>query len=293
MAVAVLGLVWPGLAAAGACPPPSLDKAALRALAAAKWQLADEREREPLALALLPCLASPDPELRDELAFTALSHWLRSQALSQEATRRLGSHALQALAAPDGEGFDAPFAALLLAEVARVDRLRPLWSAAEREQVLTAAERFVSLARDYRGFDAAQGWRHAVAHGADLLMQLALNPALDRPALDRVLAAVAAQVAPSTHFYVFGEGERLMRPVAFVAQRALHSADDWTAWVQQLAASARPDTNAPTTLATLARQHNLKAFLLALHAVLHEAGDATMRERLLPAVSTTLRGLLP
>lgn len=279
--------------AAPACPPPQAPVQTLRALAEARWQLADPAAREPLALALLPCLASPDPELRDTLAFTALSTWLRGEALSADAARRLGAHALQVLAAPDGQGFDAPFAALLLAEVARVDRQRPLWSQAEREQVLGVAERYLSLTRDYRGFDPVHGWRHAVAHGADLMMQLALNPALGRPELDRIRAAVAAQVAPSTHFYIFGESERLMRPVVFMARRGLHEADEWKTWMTELAAAARGAPGAAPDMATLARQHNTKAFLLALHALLHEADDAVLRERLLPAVSATLRALLP
>ena len=37
---------------------------------------------------------------------------------------------------------------------------------------------------DYRGFVPGAGWRRAVAHGADLLMQLALNPAVERTQLD-------------------------------------------------------------------------------------------------------------
>jgi hypothetical protein len=47
---------------------------------------------------------------------------------------------------------------------------------------------------DYRGFDDKEGWRHGVAHGSDWLMQLALNPALDRGQLDQMLAAIATQV---------------------------------------------------------------------------------------------------
>lgn len=51
--------------------------------------------------------------------------------------------------------------------------------------------------RDLRGFDAVQGWRHGVAHGADLLLQLALNPALRRVQAEALLAAIASQVLPA------------------------------------------------------------------------------------------------
>ncbi len=291
LAAAFVLLATNAIAQVGPCPPDQAPKDALRALAAAQWRLDDDRERAPLALALLPCLASPDPELRDDLALGALTQWLRQGQLSASLARQLAEHALQVLAAPDGQGLDAPFAALLLAEVARVDRLQPLWSGAERERVLTAAETFVSLTRDYRGFDSKQGWRHAVAHGADLLMQLALNPVLDRTQLDRILQAVAAQATPDAHFYVFGEGERLARPVIFVARRGLHSAQEWTAWLGRIALAGVPERATPASMAALARLHNAKALLLPLYASLQESGDADMRERLLPGLTAALRTL--
>ncbi|MEP7283663.1 MAG: DUF2785 domain-containing protein, partial [Rubrivivax sp.] len=257
------------------CPPAGTSRAELRALAADGWRLPDEARRHTLALALVPCLGEPDPELRDELALGALTAWMRGGALSVATARALGEQVLPLLAAPDPSGFRAPFAALVLAEVARADRLRPLFSPAERHAVVDAATRFERGVHDYRGFDRVQGWRHAVAHGADLLMQLALNPALDRPALDLVLDAVASQATPSTHFYIFGEGERLARPVIFVARRDLHDAGFWSGWCGRIALAGRVEAGAPPSLAALARQHNAKVLLLTLYAALQESGDAT------------------
>lgn len=48
------------------------------------------------------------------------------------------------------------------------------------------AARNVIAICDYRSFDERDGWRHAVAHAADLLMRLALNPALTGTQLDAV-----------------------------------------------------------------------------------------------------------
>src|SRR5690606_22331598 len=93
---------------------------------------------------------------------------------------------------------------------------------AQRIALVTTATTYVEGVRDWRGFDETDGWRHGVAHGADLLMQLALNPALEKPQLDPILAAVARQVAPAGHFYIYGEPERLARPVVFALQRGLH-----------------------------------------------------------------------
>jgi hypothetical protein len=174
--------------------------------------------------------------------------------------------------------------------VARVDRLQPFLSPAERAELVEAATAYVRAVRDYRGFEAREGWRHGVAHGADLLLQLGLNPALDAAQLRSILAAIAAQVAPpGEHFYVFGEGERLMAPAFYIGRRNVLSADDWSAWFAALAA-ARPKAE-PATLATLAARHNLSQFLLAFYASLKESGTPEMQARLLPGVTAALKSL--
>lgn len=292
MRIPILALLLaPLLASAQDCPPPEAPRERLRALAAQQWKTDDEALRSRLALSLVSCLAAPDAELRDDLALGALTAWMRGGALTVELARLIGERALALMAAPDEAGFGPPFAALALAEVARADRLKPLWTPGERDAVVQAAARYLAGVRDYRGFDAREGWRHGVAHGADLLMQLALNPLLDRPQLDRILDAVLAQATPAGHFYVFGEGERLTRPVVFVARRGLHTEAEWTAWLGRVALAGAPERGVPTRLDALARQHNAKALLLPLYASLQEGGDAALRARMLPGLAAALRTL--
>jgi Protein of unknown function (DUF2785) len=271
-----------------ACPPPQASREQLQALAVKGWQVADDAARESLALGLLPCLASPDPLLRDEFAFSALSRWMRGKLLSAETMRLIGQRSMAMMQAPDTQGFAQPFAALTLAEVARADRMQSLWPADERRAVVAAAAKSLHETRDYRGFDVSDGWRHAVAHGADLLMQLSLNPVLDRGELDSMLAAVASQVLPSGHFYVYGESERLARPVLFAARRQLHSAQEWNAWAARIADRALPTAGVVTTQGALANVHNAKAFLYVLYATLQEGSDTDLRTRLLPGVAAAL-----
>ena len=289
-------LVWIGLvSSAGAtCPPAGYDLDALRALKAAQFEVRDAAARQSLALEMLDCLAERDPALRDGIAFEAESTWLRGDAIYLATRRALLATLARRLAAPDdADGFGKPFAALVLAEVARTDRIAPWLDPGERAALVETAARYVEDIVDHRGFVDGDGWRHGVAHGADLLMQLALNPALDKRALDRLLAAIAAQVRPAgTHAYVHGEPARLARPLLFVAQRGLHSEAEWQAW---FAALARP-----TPLATwddafsrergLAQRHNLVAFLQAVYVGANRSADASGKA-LLPAVGATLDAL--
>jgi len=71
------------------CPPAGYDRARLEAIKANGWAVASDRERNRLARALTACLASPDPTIRDGIAFEAYAHWLRGRQLSVETMRAL------------------------------------------------------------------------------------------------------------------------------------------------------------------------------------------------------------
>lgn len=288
------GLLLGTARAADSCPPGGWTAEQLQALKSSEFKLDDATRRGRLALGLLDCLGSPDPALRDGIAFEAWSAWLRAGALD-EATRLAALERLLPRIAPEapaGAGFDAPFAALVLSEIARTDRVSPWMAPAMRERLLAAGTAYLASVRDYRGFDAREGWRHGVAHGADLMLQLALNPALDKPQLDRIFAALATQVAPEGHAYVYGEPERLARPLLYGALRGLHTEADWKAWFEALAtpgraASWREAVGAPEGLA---RRHDLRAFLLAVYAEIAEEQRpalAAMR----PAVQEALKNV--
>lgn len=231
----------------------------------------------------------PSPQApREQLRQLAARNWV---LVDDTARQSLALALLPCLGAPDPQGFAPPFAALALAEVARADRLETVWSAPQRQAMVAAAARFLRDARDYRGFDESEGWRHAVAHGADLAMQLSMNPAVERPQLDQLLDALAVQVLPPGHFYRYGEGERLARPLLFTARRRLHSAQEWSAWLACIVDRALPAGPAPARQSLLADVHNAKAFLLPLYATLQESNDAESRARLMPGVATALRRL--
>ena len=269
-----------------------MTKVSLQALKASEWNIADEARRQALAFELLDCLGAPDPGLRDDLAFEAISHWIRATQITAPTLLALRASLVAQLApgVPDEPGFRRPFAALALAELARADRLRPFLSSAERNDLVGVATGFLVAVRDYRGFDAKQGWRHGVAHGADLLLQLGLNPAVERADLKLILAAIATQVMPpGGHFYIYGEGDRLMTPMFYIGRRDALSAYEWSAWFGALAAQ-RPKAD-PATQASLAARHDLSQFLLELYASLRESGTPEMQARMLPGVVAAIRSL--
>lgn len=275
--VLLFSLVGMNLAHA-TCPPSGYDEAQLSALHDNTFAITDGDERNALALGLLDCLGAANPQLRDGIAFEALSSWLRSDQLHADTRTRLLDALLPMLdaKADDEAGLRRPFAALVLSEVARTDRIAPWLTGGQREALLNAATIYLISVRDYRGFDDREGWRHGVAHGSDLLLQLVLNPALSNEHVERILAAVAKQIAPpGEHFYVFGEPERLARPVLYAALRESRSPEQWQQWFKAVATpTPLPSWRAAfASREGLARRHNARAFLSAIYVVARDDDD--------------------
>jgi hypothetical protein len=101
---------------------------------------------------------------------------------------------------------------------------------------------------------------------------------------------VSSQIAPpGEHFYIYGESERLARPVLFVAMRGLHSPEEWTGWFAQVASSAPLSgwDQAYQSNAGLARRHNTRAFLLLVYAEIRDSKNEHLA-RLAPIVTAAL-----
>jgi hypothetical protein len=258
-------------AAVPGCPPTGYDIAALSELRERHFDIANAIERQTLARNLLACLYAPDAKLRDRIGYEAYSTWRHNKSLDAATWQFIESSLLAVLntSKPDPDGVIKPFAALVLAEAIKADRAAPYLSQEERRSLLNAATNYLSALRDYRGFDGDVGWRHGVAHVADLLAQLALSPAFGKTEMGQILAAITTQIVPAdAHFYVFGESERLAMAVAVVASRGVYTADDWSAWLMKIA-SPTPFANWDDVYFSqsgLAKRHDTMSFLLALYA---------------------------
>ena len=238
-------------------------------------------------LALIACLGDPDPNIRDKHAFERLAGAMRAGEVDRDTLAEIESGLLKLVADPDPLGFQRPFAILTLAEVARTDRLKPWMTDREREALVNTAANYLSSLTDYRAFDDKSGFRHGVAHGADFALQLALNPAVTKPQLDRLLAAVARQVAPKdpSVAYWAGEPDRLARAVIFIAQRKLHSDEEWKTWFAMVM-DPKPLSNWNAEFTSemgIRRHHNARAFLLSVFASAMTSEDSGVKQLTTPA----------
>jgi hypothetical protein len=249
------------------CRPAGFDRARLEALKAGEWTIADDTTRNRFARELTSCLGHPDEAIRDGIAFEALQHYMRNDLLTEETLAALNSDLQAKLTAPDPQGFQRPFAALVLADVARTDRMSPWMSEGRRAQLIDTAVAYMTGITDYRGLTPGEGYRHSPAHAADLMLQLVLNPAVAKPDLVRIRDAIALQLAPDRHYYIHGESERLAAPILYMAQRDVFSEAEWTEWFTGIVGPGPLGASWDhwyKSEAGLARRHNLLAFLTVM-----------------------------
>lgn len=233
-------------------------------------------------LALIACLGNPDPEIRDKVAFERLSVAMRGGEVDRDTLAAAKTELLNLAVAPDPQGFQRSFVILTLAEVARTDRLKPWMTADDRDVMVSTAATYLSTLTDYRAFNDKEGFRHGVAHGADFALQLALNPAVTKPQLDRLLSAISTQITPKdpSVAYWAGEPDRLARAVLFIAQRKLHSDLEWKAWFAKV---MDPNPLASWEVAFssesgIRKHHNVRAFLLSVLATAMTTDDPGMKQ---------------
>jgi len=256
------------------------------------FAIQNQDTQQALALQLLSCLAHPDPVIRDEIAFSALSRWLRADSFNSTVYLTMFDKLINVLTnhVNDKHAVYKPFAALVLSEVVRVDRKSPYLNDAQRSQVVNIISNYFIAIDDFRGFDEKVGWRHNIAHSADVMLQLALNSKTDKQQLDQLLTALASQInADGQHFYIYGEPKRIAMPVIYIFLRKLHSLAEWEVWLEGI-------TSAPLTSwgdayksqKGLAKLHNTQNFLNAFYILIHKSENPTLVS-MIPALEKAIK----
>ncbi|MFN8825998.1 MAG: DUF2785 domain-containing protein [Planctomycetota bacterium] len=266
-----LTLLAPMLPAQQSAPPPTQEPVALLR----PWLAADAGTPPAAALPELvrqldSLLVSPDPALRDELAFTLLTKWLyRERCLATAERRWLLAQWLPRLR----QGIDTPgtddvaarsFAALSLSLLVALDNDEPFLTVDEFTSIANAAIAYLRDERDVRGHDAARGWLHSVAHTADLLKFVLRSRHLLPGQQGAILAAIADKLARTDVALTHGEDARLARAVLALLLREDLDRAGALAWLRALATEPPTEANAPA----LARAHNHSALQAQLHLLL-------------------------
>jgi uncharacterized protein DUF2785 len=243
--LAVLGLVFgSGTQAYGRqASPVTHDKPFWRAIAANKYQIPPNEKPFVLAQELSNYLASPDPELRDDLTYSILTVWIvNRQQFSPEELIQLDERWMANLRTGLGESatdssLGRSFSALCLSSLAERELKTPFLGEARYRALLTAALDYLRDEKDLRGFDPVKGWIHATAHTADLLASLAAHPLFRKEDQAAVLRAITRRLATANEVFLYGEQDRLANVIAVIVSRADFDLDGFQSWLADIDAS--------------------------------------------------------
>ena len=237
-----------------------------------------------LALQLLSCLGSPNPELRDRIGFEVFTYWLRNEQLSTETIRDLLNALTENLQqSAQAESLRRSFSALILSEILRADNLSQFMNKEERTALLAITVITLSAETDYRGLVENIGWVHPIAHMADMLWRFTLHSAFDEEQARLVLEAVLSKARTSAASYAFNEGDRLARSVAVLIARETLPSSEIINWLDHFNSPTGSDSwfDSFASVEGMRELHNSKLFIRALSDQLKpEEIDGAIRSKL-------------
>lgn len=245
-----------------------------------------------LTTELLEMLASPDPELRDDIAYSTLATWIyQTRVIDADALRPVVSQLLENLTKGVGERgtdriFKRSFSALTLSVAVARDNAVPFLTPDEFHRIEHAALAYLQAEQDLRGYEPERGWMHSAAHTADLLKFIARSRFLDRAGQRALLEAVAHKLHASTIVFTHGEDERFARAVLSIVNRSDFDRTAFSSWTSE-AKPARLNVR-PTAVELIGAQ-NVKNLLAKLDVLLD--GDSSPSDAVQSAHSSVRTAL--
>jgi hypothetical protein len=252
------------------------DKAFWKSLADNDFALPEGHSVQELTPALIELLGSPDPELRDEVAYMALVTWVtKLQLYSPDELRSLANTLRdglydQLIENPANSVLRRSFSALGLSILAYHDLTASFWSEDEVHALVGTACDYLLAEQDVRGYLNGIGWLHAVAHTADLFKFLARNPKSDDGDHLRMLNAMADRLMkPLAYVYIHDEDERLTQAVADILKRRTLSDIVISGWLERIRDWKQEHANSDAFDPLIhAPYMNLKTFVRSVYLML-------------------------
>jgi hypothetical protein len=282
------------LVATSVAQPPQHDREFWRGIAKNRYAVPDHESADALAHELSALLASADPELRDDLAYSILAHWIyHRDTLTTPTLLALTDEWRANLTSGLGEAgtnsvLKRSFSALSLSEMAKREAKTPFMGEDRYHSLVGQAISYLKAERDLRGYDATLHWIHATAHTADLLAALADSPLLTAEEAAAILKATATRLSTAPQVYTQGEQDRLAAAIVSVIRRKDFDASTFDPWLAHIDDEDR-DVWTATTVESLARYQNHNYTLQALTVRLSlEGNSASMtayRERVLAVLA--------
>ncbi len=272
---------------------PQHDRAFWQAIAKNKYAVPEHESADGLSQELSVLLASPDPELRDDLAYSILARWINRGKISTPQLVVLTDEWRTNLRSGLGETntnsvLKRSFSALCLSSMAAREAKTPFMGAERYHQLVAESIAYLQVEHDLRGYETKLHWIHSTAHTADLLAALAGSALVTTDEEKAMLSAIDARLTTAPDVYTQGEQDRLAAAVVTVIRRSDFQIADFESWLNGIQAEDR-DVWTATTPESLARFQNHNYMLHALTARLSIEPDSARTSEYRQKVLATLK----
>ncbi|HEX2621240.1 MAG TPA: DUF2785 domain-containing protein [Phototrophicaceae bacterium] len=195
---------------------------------------------EALTPELLELLGSPDPELRDEVAYMVFARWIvrddHYRPHELQALIDVLKHNLNVgIGDQDTDSvLKRSFSALTLSLIAYYDVQKRQFATREINDLVETGVEYLLAEQDLRGWIPGLGWVHATAHTADLLKFLARHPnSYGGDHLTILNGIVDKLTQPVNHVFIHDEDERLTMAVLEILKRGMVSQGILIGWLER------------------------------------------------------------
>jgi hypothetical protein len=276
-----------------------MDKDFWISIAKNDYKIPEGYALEQLTVILFGYLTSTDPELRDGISYTVYANWLKREMYSREAIRAHIDELLSNLEKGIGETetdsvFLRTFSVLLLAEIVHNDNKKPLLEKEQVQSILAKGLWYLEAEKDPRGHIPVKGWAHALAHTADLMLELGKSRSIEKNDLETILRGIADKLIHSTNWvYLHGEDDRLANAVMAILQRNLVTSDFLKTWFETFTKPGKSWNGAYMKEGQAKAFHNSRNFLRSLFVNILNSNDLPGKDELKSLVSEAVTTLLP
>ena len=180
----------------------------------------------PLVLSMGNHIGSIDPVLRDDLIYMTLVTWISRKIFSTKELKEIlnvllnDQHLFKGLGEKETDTvFTRSFSMLQIQALLEVHRKKAYLPHEEMHVIKQKVLRYLSQERDLRGFVPVKGWAHAIAHTADVLVEMVQCDEYNADDLEAILAAIQRTIVTTETVYICEEDERLATAVLQAWQR--------------------------------------------------------------------------
>ena len=198
-----------------------------------------QRRYSHYAAECLKYIGVVDPELRDKLIYEVFATWIGRGYFTSETLQEYLSvcldkeHLLAGLGQVEGDlVYTRTFSALIIAEIIAKHVNKPFLPKELVVQTKNTVLAYYKEEKDMRGYTDEKGWAHAMAHGADALMEIAACKELEKQDLWDILMAFQEKICQGEYVFIDREPNRMIRAINKVLDRGCLGQDEIGAWIE-------------------------------------------------------------